>query len=83
MTSRAATLERVTARAARELSFLAADAADATSTVTTLAVPGFVDPVAYTADVSRTDALVDLAVRLEGGRPGERVTLGTRVLVDE
>lgn len=81
-TRRAATLGAVTALAARELSARAADAAGAASAVTTLIVPGLAGPVTCTTAVHRDDALVTIAVGIDGGRPLERVSLTTRVQVD-
>lgn len=82
-TRRAATLAPLTALAARELASLAAHAADAASGETTLAVPGFADPVALAADVERDAGLATLRVRVDGGRPPEHVVLATRVAVGE
>lgn len=82
-TRRAATLAPLTALAARELGGLVARAADATSHETTLPAPGFAEPVALAAEVERADALVALRIRVEGGRPRERVVLATRVRVGE
>lgn len=82
-TNRAATLTRITSLAARELSVLANRAATAASADTTLTVAGFADPVTCVSDVRRDHAVVSLAVRIEGGRPAERVTLATRMPVEE
>jgi Tfp pilus assembly protein PilV len=81
-TSRAATLTRTTALAARELALLANQAGTAASERTTVAVPGFADPVTRASDVRRDGAVVALTVRVDAGRPPERVTLATRVPVD-
>lgn len=80
---RAATLAPLTAIAARELASLAARAADATGGATTLAVPGFAEPLAVTAEVERDAGLATLRVQVHGGRPSERVTLVTRVAIRE
>lgn len=80
---RAATLAPLTAIAARELASLAARAADATGGATTLAVPGFAEPLAVAAEVERDAGLATLRVHVDGGRPLERVTLATRVMVRE
>ncbi len=82
-TRRAATLAPLTAIAARELGALAARAADATSHVTTVPAPGFAEPLAFAAEVDRADGIATLVVRVEGGAPRERVSLATRVLVEE
>lgn len=76
--SRAATLTRATALASRELAALASQAATATSTTTTNAVAGFVDPVTCATDVARDDRLVTLTVAVDAGRPAEHVALVTR-----
>jgi type II secretory pathway pseudopilin PulG len=81
-TRRAAILSRTTSVAARELAVLAA-AATAVSAETTLAVAGFPDPPTCATEVRRDGAVVALAVRVDGGAAGERVTLATRVVVDE
>lgn len=80
---RATTLAPLTAITARELASLAARAADATSGETTLAVPGFAEPLTVTAAVERDAGLATLRVQVAGGRPLERVTLATRVMVRE
>ena len=78
---RAATLAPLTAIAARELAGLAARAADAASGETTLAVPGFAEPVALAAEVERDAGIATLRVQVDGGRPLARVTLTTSVVI--
>lgn len=82
-TRRAATLAPLTALAARELAVVSAQAAVATSGESTLAAAGFAEPLAVATDVARADGLATLRVRIEGGRPRERVVLTTRVQVAE
>jgi hypothetical protein len=82
-TRRAATLSRTTALAARELAILANDAAGAANADSTLVVASFADPVRRTTEAHRDGAVAALAVHLEAGRPPERVTLATRVLVPQ
>ncbi|MEO7436249.1 MAG: hypothetical protein ABI080_12270 [Candidatus Binatia bacterium] len=80
-TRRAATLTNVTALAGRELALAANGAATITSDAGTITVPGNTTPFDRTVDVDRTGSTVGITVRIEGGRPVERVTLATRVLV--
>lgn len=82
-TRRAAALAPLVAVAARELAGLAARAADATSGETTLALPGFAEPIALATEVERDAGLAMLRVHVAGGRPVERVTLATQVRVAE
>jgi hypothetical protein len=78
---RAATLERTTALAGRELARLAATAVTAASDDATLAVAGFPDAVTCTRTVERHGIVADLRVDVAAGRPVERVALRTRRLL--
>ena len=79
-THRAATLTQVTALAGRELALAANGAATVADDVSEITVPGGATPFDRTVAVDRTGPTVEITVRVEGGRPVERVTLATRVL---
>lgn len=81
-TRRAATLTQVTALAGRELALAANGAATVADDVAEITVAGSATPFDRTVAVDRTGSTVGITVRVEGGRPVERVTLATRVLVD-
>jgi type II secretory pathway pseudopilin PulG len=80
-THRAATLEHVTATAARQLAQLASRGAGAAGSDTIGSVPGIPGPVQQTTDVQRDGRMLALSASVEGGRPSESVTLATHVLL--
>lgn len=82
-THQAATLGRAAALAGRELSAIASRAATASTSATTLTVPGFPGTVQRTTTVERAGTVVTLSVRIDAGRPPVQVGLATRVLVEE
>jgi Tfp pilus assembly protein PilV len=80
-THRAATIEHVTALAARQLAQLASRGVDAAGSDVVGTVTGIPGPVHQTTDVERDGRMITLSARVEGGRPSERVTLATHVLL--
>ena len=84
-TRRASTLTQVTALAGRELALAANGAATIADNAATITVPGSATPFDRTVAVDRagdgTASTVGITVRVQGGRPRQRVTLATRVLV--
>ena len=80
-TRRAATIEELTALASRELARLASRGAAAAGADATASVPGIPGLVHQTTDTSRDGSVLALTARVDGGRPAERVTLTTRLLL--
>jgi hypothetical protein len=78
---RAATIEHVTALAARELGALTSRGTAAVASDATLTAAGIPGPVQRTTDVQRDGRLIAMSARVAGGRPAESLTLATRVLL--